>query len=81
LIAPRRGPKISPQSGHALALLDDAGTEALLIANAATIEVTVDLVRVGLATATPQRVKAGRERMEVTTLRITEAGRKALATK
>jgi hypothetical protein len=39
----------------------------------------VELVRAGLATATPQRVKAGRERMEVATLRITEAGRKALA--
>jgi hypothetical protein len=36
------------------------------------------IVRAGLATATPQRVKAGRERMEVAVLRITEAGRRAL---
>jgi hypothetical protein len=32
----------------------------------------------GLATATPQRVKAGRGRMEIATLRITETGRRAL---
>jgi hypothetical protein len=31
------------------------------------------------ATATPQRVKAGREVMEVALLRITAAGRRALA--
>jgi hypothetical protein len=38
----------------------------------------VDLVRAGLATATPQRVRAGWETMEVATLRITEAGRQRL---
>jgi hypothetical protein len=38
----------------------------------------VDLVRAGLATATAQRVRAGGHAMEVTTLRITEAGRRAL---
>jgi hypothetical protein len=39
----------------------------------------VELVRAGLATATPQRVIAGGKRMEVATLRITDAGRRALA--
>jgi hypothetical protein len=39
----------------------------------------VKLVRAGLATATPQRVTAGRDKLEVATLRITEAGRRALA--
>jgi hypothetical protein len=38
----------------------------------------VDLVRSGLATAMAQRVKAGREQLEVATLRITDAGRRAL---
>jgi hypothetical protein len=46
-----------------------------------SVEQMVELVRVGLATATPQRVKAGRDRMEVATLRITEAGRKAIGAK
>ena len=49
-----------------------------MLAHGFTVEQMVELVRAGLATATPQRVKAGRERMEVATLRITEAGRKAL---
>jgi hypothetical protein len=49
--------------------------EAVMLANGITIEQMVELVRAGLATATPQRVKAGRERMEVAVLRITEAGR------
>jgi hypothetical protein len=33
----------------------------------------------GLANATPRRVRAGRERMEIAVLRITAAGRKVLA--
>ena len=40
-----------------------------------TIEQLVELVRSGLATATPQRTRAGREVLEVATLRITDAGR------
>jgi len=75
-----RHPK--PDRRRALELLADAGvagsTEALLLANGVTIEQMVELVRAGLATATPQRVKAGRERMEVAVLRITEAGRRVL---
>jgi hypothetical protein len=39
----------------------------------------VEFVRARLATATPQRVKAGRERMEIALLRITDAGRRELA--
>jgi hypothetical protein len=34
----------------------------------------VELVRAGLATATPQRTRAGREVLEVATLRITDKG-------
>ena len=58
---------------RALALLDDAGVagclEELMLASYISIEVMVELVRTGLTTATPQRVKAGRERMEIATLR------------
>jgi hypothetical protein len=48
-----------------------------LIAHGFTVEQMIELVHAGLATAT-QRVKAGRERMEVAVLRITDAARKAL---
>jgi hypothetical protein len=46
-----------------------------MLANGITI---AQMVCRGLATATPQPVKAGRERMEVAVLRITDAGRRAL---
>jgi hypothetical protein len=36
-------------------------------------------VHVGLPTATPQRVRAGRETIEIATVRITNEGRRALA--
>jgi hypothetical protein len=39
------------------------------------------LVRAGLATAVPTRVRAGRETIEVSTLRISEKGWKALGVK
>jgi hypothetical protein len=44
-----------------------------------SVEQMVELVRAGLATATPRGVSAGRETVEVATLRITDKGRKALA--
>jgi hypothetical protein len=42
-------------------------------------EQLVELVRSGLAAATPQHIRAGRDRVEVATLRITDAGRAVLA--
>jgi hypothetical protein len=76
----RRQPK--PDRRRALELLADCPqegcTEAVLFAHGFTVEQMVELVRSGLATATATRVKAGRERLEVATLRITDAG-KALA--
>ena len=48
------------------------------LAHGFAIAQLVELVRAGLTTATPQRVKAGREQMEIAVLRITEAGRRAL---
>jgi hypothetical protein len=38
----------------------------------------VEIIVEGLATATPQRTKAGREGLEVAVLRITDAGRHVL---
>jgi hypothetical protein len=49
-----------------------------MLAHGFSIEQLVDLVRSGLATATLRRVRAGRDTVEVTTLRITDKGRRAL---
>jgi hypothetical protein len=72
-----------PTRRRALELLAGCGVEgcaeAVMPANGITIDMMVELVRSGLASVTAQRVKAGRERMEIAILRITEAGRKVLA--
>jgi hypothetical protein len=49
-----------------------------MLAHGFTIPQMVELVRAGLATATAERVVAGARKMEVATLRITAAGRRAL---
>jgi hypothetical protein len=51
-------------------------TEAVMLANGVDVDTMVQF-----ATATPQRTRAGREVLEVATLRITEKGRQALAAK
>jgi hypothetical protein len=76
----KHGPK--PDRRRALELLAscrDGCTEAIMIAHGFTVAQMVELVNAGLATATAERVVAGRERIEVATLRITDAGRRALA--
>jgi hypothetical protein len=50
-----------------------------MIAHGFTVEQLVELVRAGLATASAERVVAGGRTMEIATVRITEAGRRALA--
>ena len=52
-----------------------------MVAHGFSIDDMVELVRGGLATATPQRTRAGREVLEVAMLRITDAGRKVLGLK
>jgi hypothetical protein len=77
----RRGPK--PDRRRALELLAGCGTEgcteALMVAHGFTVEQMVELVRAGLATAAAERVVAGGETVEIARVRITAAGRKALA--
>jgi hypothetical protein len=72
-----------PRRRRALLLLagstHDGVTEAVMKAHGFTTEHLVELVRAGLATATPQRVRAGREVLDVVTLRITDKGRLVLA--
>jgi hypothetical protein len=88
-VPPRRprGPKperrepdssIRPRALAFLAGCPDGCGEGLLLANGFTVELLVELVRDGLASATPERVVSGRETIEVARVRITEAGRRAL---
>ena len=56
----------------------DGMTEAMLLAHGFTVEMLVDLIRAGLATAKAERVIAGGRSMQVTRVRVTEAGRRAL---
>jgi hypothetical protein len=75
----RRFPK--PDRRRALELLaacPDGCTEAILAAHGFTTTAIVGLVRAGLASATSKRVVAGSRTMEVSTVRITDAGRRAL---
>jgi hypothetical protein len=64
-------------------MLADAGlngaTEAILIANGFTVDLLASLVRAGLATSTPQRVRAGDQMIEVAKVQITDAGRRAVS--
>jgi hypothetical protein len=75
----RRRPK--PNRRRALELLAscrDGCTEAMMLAHGFTIPQMVDLVRAGLASATPERVVAGGRTIEIATVRITDAGRRVL---
>ena len=54
-------------------------TEAMMLAHGFTDKMLARLVHDGLATASPGSVHAGGRSMKVTWLRITDAGRLALA--
>ena len=76
----RRGPK--PDRRRALELLRtslNGCTEALMLANGFPVEMLVELIRTGLASAQAEHMMAGGKQIEVARVRITEAGRKALA--
>jgi hypothetical protein len=76
----RQRPK--PDRRRALELLaasPDGCTEAILRAHGFSVEQMVDLVRAGLASAATERVVAGGKKVEVARVKITEAGRRALA--
>jgi hypothetical protein len=63
-----------------LASCPDGCPEGLLAAHGFTIPDMVELVRAGLATATAERIVAGRRSIELARVQITQAGRRALAT-
>jgi hypothetical protein len=76
----RRKPKPNRMRGlELLAGSRDGATEAVMAAHGFTVPQLVKLVRAGLATATPERMRAGNKRMEVARVRITDAGRRALS--
>jgi hypothetical protein len=56
----------------------DGCTEAIMLAYGFKTEPLVELVNAGLATASIERMVAGGRRIEVTRMRITGAGRRAL---
>ena len=75
----RRGPK--PDRRRALELLGaspNGCTEALMLANGFPVEMLVELIRTGLASAQAERMMAGGKQIEVERVRITEAGRRVL---
>jgi hypothetical protein len=76
----RRVPK--PDRRSALELLArcsaEGCTEALMLANDFTVDMLVELVRGGLASAETERMVAAGKTIEVARLRITEAGRRML---
>jgi hypothetical protein len=51
-------------------------TEGTMIAHGFTIEGMVELIKAGLATATVERMIAGRKPVEISRVRITDAGRR-----
>jgi len=78
----KRGPK--PNRRRALELLAgsrDGVPEAIMLAHGFSIELLVELVHAGLATAGTDRMIAGRHPIEVIRVRITDAGRQSLTAK
>jgi hypothetical protein len=61
-----------------LAASPDGCTEAIILAQGFTTDFLVDLVRAGLATAQTERAVVGARSVQVTRIRITDAGRRAL---
>jgi hypothetical protein len=62
-----------------LAGAPNGATEAIMLAHGLTYTMLDALVWDGLATATPETVHAGKRPIEVVRVRITDAGRLALA--
>jgi hypothetical protein len=75
----RKLPATRRRALELLASCPDGCTEAIMLAHGFTVEQMVELVRAGLATTKAERVVAGGRTREVARVKITEAGRKVLA--
>jgi hypothetical protein len=62
-----------------LASSRDGLTETAILKHGCTVEQIGELVRTSLATASTQGIRVGRRTIKVTRVRITDAGRRALA--
>ncbi len=62
-----------------LAGSEDGITDALLSAHGFKLDVLISIVSAELATATPERTLAAGKPVETTRVKITDAGRRALA--
>jgi len=75
-------PRLSANQRRAPAMLASAGrngaTQSLLTAHGFSFSMVAGLVNQGLATLTPEKVRAGGKMIEVGKVRITTAGRDAL---
>jgi hypothetical protein len=74
----RSPPATGRRALEVLAVSRDGCTETIMIAHGFTVPMLVKLIRAGLATAGTERMVAGHQRIDVTVVRITDAGRRAL---
>jgi len=74
----RNPPAIRRRALELLAGSRDGCTEAIMLAPGFTIDMLVEMINTGLASASSERVVAGGKTVEVAWVRITEAGRRAL---
>jgi hypothetical protein len=74
------GPKADRRRAlELLAASADGCTEAIMRAHGFSTDLLVELINAKLATATAERIVAGSRKIELARVRITDAGRKALA--
>jgi hypothetical protein len=79
---PRRYRRPNPDRRRALELLAESRkgcTKTIMLAHGFSTDMLLDLVKAGLATANTECTVAGGRGTTVTRVRITEAGRRALA--
>jgi len=80
MVAPHRKRRLSGEARRALELLvaQHGTTEALMLAHGFTDRMLGRLVRAGLITIRHEMIKAGVQPIEVSKVRITYSGRRAL---
>ena len=75
--------KVTSEQHRALALLADTPRgcleTALIDVEGFTVDALAELVRVGYVSLAPETVRAGGRKIEVARVRITDAGRRAIA--